>query len=1258
MSSWLRWSSQLFVAVMVGYVGGIGDRTFAQVTPDNTLGQERSVVNPIDESNERIDGGAKRGANLFHSFREFNVGEGRGAYFSNPDGVENIFSRVTGSSRSEIFGTLGVLGEANLFLVNPNGILFGRNASLDVRGSFAATTANAVQFGEQGFFSATTPEVPQLLRVNPSAFLFNQVPAGAIVNRSFSQDSTGEIVGLQVPSGENLTLVGGEVRFEAGEATARGGNINIGGLGAAGTVTLNNDGSLSYPDELVKTNINLSDGAIIDVASEEGGSINLNARDVNLIGGSRIIGGLIATGIDLPNAEAGDININATNDVTLSGVNTATNLNSAIQNNVESEAVGNSGDVNIFARNLLVTNGAQIQTVVRRQNFRGQGLAAGNGNAGNVNINVLDSVTISGISDETVSLNGLEINAVSLINTSLESGAKGKAGAIAITTDSLFLKDGGQIISATDGIGDAGNITFKIGKEFSLDGGSQSIRLGIPAPAVSTIFSSVGAGAQGNGGVIDIQAQNLSLTNGAQILGITSQSDSLSELAAGTRNAGNINIDVEDTITISGISEVFDFAGFKISFPSLISSSLDNGAIGKSGTITIAASSLVLSNGGQILNSTFGKGDAGNITLNVENSIELDGVDLILTINEVFNPSQELSGGIFSAVEAGAEGNSGVIDIQARNLSLRDGAQIQTTVRQGNPQFGLAAGNGRAGNISIDVKDAVTISGVSEVFNVNGLVNSSSSLILSALDLGAAGQAGEISITSNSLSLDNGGQITASTVGKGNAGNITLDVSEDINLDGANGFFAQGNFFIASSGIFSTVEAGAEGNSGVIDIQARNLSLRDGAQIQTTVRQGNPQFGLAAGNGRAGNISIDVKDAVTISGVSEVFNVNGLVNSSPSLILSALDLGAAGQAGEISITSNSLSLDNGGQITASTVGKGNAGNITLDVSEDINLDGANGFFAQGNFFIASSGIFSTVEAGAEGNGGVIDIQARNLSLTNGGEVNASTFGQGDGGKLTIAANSVSLNQDSSIANASESSFNAGDSTLIVTHSLQATDSSISTSSIQSSGGNLTITAGGIKLQGDSDLTTNISSGKGSGGNIAIEADSVIAFDDSDIFASAPEGQGGNITLDTPVFFGSRFELAPEGTAPETLDGNDRVDIDASGAVASGAIDIPDVSFLQNSLSELPENAIDTETLVANSCVVLSGGQRGTFIITGAGGLPVRPGDAAVSPYPTGTVRTVPQQPSSRPWQKGDPIVEPTGTYRLANGKLVMSRECS
>ena len=118
----------------------------AQIVPDGTLGAESSVVTPDVEINgiksDRIDGGATRGANLFHSFQDFNVGEGRGAYFSNPTAIENILSRVTGSNLSEILGTLGVLGDANLFFINPNGIVFGSNASLDVRGSFVGSTAD------------------------------------------------------------------------------------------------------------------------------------------------------------------------------------------------------------------------------------------------------------------------------------------------------------------------------------------------------------------------------------------------------------------------------------------------------------------------------------------------------------------------------------------------------------------------------------------------------------------------------------------------------------------------------------------------------------------------------------------------------------------------------------------------------------------------------------------------------------------------------------------------------------------------------------------------------------------------------------------------------------------------------------------------------------------------------------------------------------------------------------------------------------
>ena len=110
--------------------------TLAQVIPDNTLGTESSIITNIEQFRERIDGGAVRGSNLFHSFLEFNVRQGRSVYFANPMGIDNILSRVTGGNPSNIFGRLGVLGDANLFLLNPNGVIFGKNASLDIQGSF------------------------------------------------------------------------------------------------------------------------------------------------------------------------------------------------------------------------------------------------------------------------------------------------------------------------------------------------------------------------------------------------------------------------------------------------------------------------------------------------------------------------------------------------------------------------------------------------------------------------------------------------------------------------------------------------------------------------------------------------------------------------------------------------------------------------------------------------------------------------------------------------------------------------------------------------------------------------------------------------------------------------------------------------------------------------------------------------------------------------------------------------------------------
>ena len=191
--NWVSWCWQLGVlgAVVAGAIASGFECAQAQskIVPDSTLGAESSVVQTSSNGSpiEIISGGAIRGGNLFHSFLEFNVSLGRGAYFLSPNvDIQNILARVTGSNPSEILGTIGTYGASNpnLFLINPNGIIFGQNASLDVGGSFVATTANAVLLGNNGIFSASEPAKSNLLSVNPSALLFNAISGQGIVNRS------------------------------------------------------------------------------------------------------------------------------------------------------------------------------------------------------------------------------------------------------------------------------------------------------------------------------------------------------------------------------------------------------------------------------------------------------------------------------------------------------------------------------------------------------------------------------------------------------------------------------------------------------------------------------------------------------------------------------------------------------------------------------------------------------------------------------------------------------------------------------------------------------------------------------------------------------------------------------------------------------------------------------------------------------------------------------------------------------------------
>ena len=463
---WLSWCWQLgwfgCYVCMSAYAYVSPTLAQSKIVPDRTLGAESSVVTPnaLGLPKVEITGGAVRGANLFHSFQEFNVDVGRFAYFKSPNAsIQNILARVTGNNVSEIFGTLGTIGDAvNLFLINPNGIIFGPNAVLNVGGSFVGTTAHAVQFGNFGNFSADAPVAPSpILTINPSALLFNQISAASITNKSIAPaglNPIGDLVtGLRVPDGGSLLLVGGNVNLDGGSLRAYEGRIELAGLASPGSVGLNVAGNtlgLNVPDRVQRADVSLTNGAEVNVRGANGGSIAINAQNVNLAGESKLRAG-IELGLGTPDSRAGDIAINATGSTTLSD-------GSFIANVLQAEAFGKGGNINITTGSLTLRNDATLNAST-----------FGQGDSGRVFVQASGAMSVAN----------------SGIFSDLEANAVGNSGGIFITAESLSLT-GAQLESSTFGQGDSGRVFVQASSAVSA--------------ANSDIFNNLGASAVGNSG--------------------------------------------------------------------------------------------------------------------------------------------------------------------------------------------------------------------------------------------------------------------------------------------------------------------------------------------------------------------------------------------------------------------------------------------------------------------------------------------------------------------------------------------------------------------------------------------------------------------------------------------------------------------------------------------------------------------------------------------------------------------------------------
>ncbi len=1204
-----------------------GNPTFAQsnIVPDDTLGAEGSVVTPSRTFPiEFIGGGAQRGQNLFHSFREFNVNADRGTYFFSPAAIQNILARVTGGNPSEILGTLGTFGDStpNLFLINPNGIIFGPNAKLDVGGSFVATTANAVGLGRTGLFSASAPETSTLLAINPNAFFFNQLSNQAeIVNRSTATtpvlggfyNELPLLRGLHVPEGRSLLLLGGNMRLEGGFLWAPGGRVELGGLSATGTVGLNVDGSnlsLSFPDEVARADVSLTNGAQVRAAAGGGGTIAINAQTLELLQGSVVLTG-IETGFGSVDSQAGDIEINTTGVLTISessvianevlgigkGGNVEITTNSlsvsagaflsartfgrgdagsvqiratdsvsfaGVDSNgflsgvfslVAQGGEGNGGDVEITTNSLSVTAGAQLAAST-----------LGRGDAGNVRIIATDTVSFAGVGS-----NGFSSGASSEVG----QGGEGNGGDLEITTNSLFVTDGAGLAASTFGQGDAGNVRIIATDTVSFAGVGSNGRY-------SGVFSSAEQGGEGNGGDMEITTNSLFVTDGAGLTAstfgrgdagnvriratdtvsfagvgsngfssgafstvaqggegnggdveITTNSLSLTDGAAvsastfGRGDAGNVRIRATDTVSFAGVGSNGRYSG--------AFSTVAQGGEGNGGDVEITTNSLSLTSGAKLIASTYGQGDAGNVRIRATDTVSFAGVG-----------SDGFSSGAASSVERGGEGKGGDVEITASSLSVTEGAFLSAITR----------GRGDAGNVRITATDTVSFAGVGS--------NGQSSAAGSQVGVEGEGNGGDVEISTNSLSLTGGAFLSARTFGRGDAGNVRIRATATVSFArvGSNG---------DSSGAFSSVEPGGEGNGGDVEITTNSLFVIDGAAVSAST----------FGRGDAGNVRITATDTVSLAGAGS--------NGFSSEAASSVQRGGEGKGGNVEITTNSLFVIDGAAVSASTFGRGDAGNVRIRASDTVSLAGvgSNGIY---------SGAFSYVEQGGEGKGGDIDIATNSLSVRDGAQLVAINRGRGNAGNVRIrASDTVSFagvgsyrNPSGAFSSVGEGGEGQGGDIEITTNSLFVTDGaqlqavtggrgdagnvrirasetvsfagvssnglpSLAASTVldgaEGNGGDVEIITGSLSLTDA--LISSQSLGTGTAGDIIIETRQNLEANRTQLRATTQSGDGGNITLRVGDLLLMRDRSLISTTAGEAGTGGDggNITIDADFIVA-------------------------------------------------------------------------------------------------------------
>ncbi len=921
----------------------------AGVTLDGSMGPGGALAGP--DYAISADLGQIRGANLFHSFGRFDLLSTESATFSGPTTIANVIGRVTGGSPSSIDGGIRcTIPNANLYLLNPSGIMFGPNSWLDVRGSFHVSTADYLKFADGGPFYADLGRDSVLTVAAPSAFGFlGAAPAGI----SFQAPSGSDGASLVVYPGKTFSAVGGDIDVKA-YIGAPSGRVNVASVASPGEVVPSLPGQ--SPDLDVSTfdrlgTITIPQGEINTSSASGGGTVVIRGGRLFIDSTASYYSAIYSSTRGTANGAPVGIDIAIRNDMVIreaeivassSGSGSAGNIRIAagtvdlgadVYANGYGAVIGSrafsrgkSGNIDITADSLVVRNNAGILTSALSYWPSGTGgnvtVEAGTvkvidggyvaatayspANAGNISVTA-DDILVSGASAEGY---------VSILGGSFNYGANG--GTTTINAGTLAVRDGAVITMRTYGTGRGGDIVIDADRIEMTNGGK------ITADTLGT----------GDAGNISIRSGSLEIRDAAYIT-------TSGYYGTGKGNAGNIDV-AADRILISGREDAaYPFTNEATAIWSGVKD-------GRGGNITLTAGSLQMENRGQVSSASYGAGTAGNIVV-TSNSVDLRNGAIVLA-------------GAFGA------GNGGTIEMTADTMVL-SGV---------NPD--------RAGTFLGSVEPSPTGVGSQSV--------------------AGGGSAGDVRITAGSLEVLDGARISAETFGSGSGGNVSVTAGtllvagvnpalRDFLAEvGADTSFAGASILTTSHGGSPTVNTGVSGPAGNVRLAANTVTVRDGGLVSSetdasgaggsisiasetvTLLSGGSISAKSSGGGEAGSIAIAASTAFE--------SRNGSVTTEAR----------QSDGGNIDLSAGSMVRLVDSEITSSVNGGPGTtgGNIAID-PDFVLLQGsrivANAYEGQGGNIRIAAGTFladpdSVVDASsALGIDGTIDIQAPVTDVTGG-----------------------------------------------------------------------------------------------------------------------------------------------------------------------------------------------------------------------------------------------------------------------------------